>query len=152
MISDYQPYRPAAKHSGRQRLKVLVADPEEGARAQLVRALSEDCQVTCAEDAPRVLRLLRRFRFDLVIYDADLPHLGGLFLLRHLKLQSPETAVLLITERADPNLAGLAIRHGALDCLTKPVKRQLLDSFLSLVERAGGAAAAWTEPDKRGNN
>jgi DNA-binding NtrC family response regulator len=115
------PYEFAALTVGQPRLKVLVSETDSPMRNQLVRLLSKDCQVVCAETVRRAARLIQRDHFDLVICDQELPSSGGLALLDFVKLQAPETFVVLAMDEFDARIRSQAILHGALECYVKPM-------------------------------
>jgi len=75
----------------------------------------------------------------LIIYDVDLPALGGVTLLRHVKLHTPQTEVLLVSERASGAcLTTLAMQHGAVDCLVKPLGQSAIDTLIQHARMAAG--------------
>jgi len=103
------------------RLKVLVAETDSTMRNRLYRMLSKDCQVVCANTVRRAAQLIRRNHFDLVICDQELPSSGGMALLNFVKLQAPETPVVLGMPEFDARIRRQAILHGALECYVKPM-------------------------------
>ncbi|HLA10329.1 MAG TPA: response regulator [Pyrinomonadaceae bacterium] len=118
---------------------ILLSDNHVGSRSQLESLLvARDCRVICAKDSPETLNLLHRFYFDLIIYDVDLPAIGGVTLLRHVKLHLPDTEVLLVTERAQLGLTSLAMQHGAVDCLVKPLGQSAIDALIQHARMAAG--------------
>jgi len=81
---------------------ILVSHTHIRSRFELESLLAARyCRVISAEDSCETLKLLHRYQFDLIIYDVDLPALGGVTLLRHVKLHTPQTEVLLVSERAE---------------------------------------------------
>ena len=66
--------------------------------------------------------------FAVVISDVSMPDIGGMELLRHVTTTHPATVVILLTGYGSIEAAVDALRHGAVDYLTKPV----LDSELRL--------------------
>jgi DNA-binding NtrC family response regulator len=115
------PSESASQTAKQLRLKVLVAETDSPMRNRLVRLLSGDCQVTCAETVRRAARLIQRNHFDLVICDRELPTRGGMALIDFVKLQAPETFVVLAMDEFDARIRSQAILHGALECYVKPV-------------------------------
>ena len=72
-----------------------------------------------------ILKLMAQQPIDLVVLDMNFT-LGvnngneGLFWLRAIRKQHPETPVVLLTAYADVNLAVKGLKNGASDCITKP--------------------------------
>jgi DNA-binding NtrC family response regulator len=66
--------------------------------------------------------------FAVVISDVSMPEVGGMDLLRHIAKSHPATVALLLTGYGTIESAVEALRHGAVDYLTKPV----LDSELKV--------------------
>ena len=69
------------------------------------------------EDA---INILKTQFFDIVISDLLLPGVNGIDILKHIKENSPETSVILITGNASAETAVEAMKEGALDYITKP--------------------------------
>ncbi|HZS06508.1 MAG TPA: response regulator [Blastocatellia bacterium] len=136
-----QYYPPAPRAHEPRRLKVLVAEADTPARIRLVRLLSGDCQVACAETVRQAMRVVRHAHFDLLICDLHLPASGGLALLYYIKLLAPETRVALVTDKADERITSQAILHGALDCFVRPLSDEIVRLLISLMR--SGLEAKW---------
>ncbi|MGH9769950.1 MAG: response regulator [Blastocatellia bacterium] len=108
------------------RLKVLVAATDSPMRNRLVRLLTGDCQVVCAETVRQAARLIQRNHFDLVICDRGLPTRGGMALIDFVKLHAPETSVVLAMDEFDARIMIRAILHGALECYVNPVSAEAI--------------------------
>jgi NtrC-family two-component system response regulator AlgB len=110
-------------------------DDERTIRARLVTFFSgAGHAVQGAESGERALELLAGGgSYDVVLTDYRLAELNGLELLRQIKRQSPETAVILMTAYATVENAVAAMKAGAFDYLTKPFS---LDQVQHVVERA----------------
>jgi DNA-binding NtrC family response regulator len=127
------PYLPALESKDGQKLQVLVAEADTPDRAGLVRLLTRDCQVVCAETVRRAQWLVQRYHFDLVICDLELPLSGGIALLPYIEMLSPETMSVLLTAQADRQLARVAFRYGAFDCYVKPLTEETIGLLLYVV-------------------
>jgi DNA-binding NtrC family response regulator len=102
-------------------LDILVVDDEAAVRISIGKALAEaGHQVTEAEDGPKALSLILSRVFDVVVFDIRLPGVDGLTLFRRLHMESPGTAVVLMTAHARVRDAVEALRGGALDYVVKP--------------------------------
>jgi response regulator RpfG family c-di-GMP phosphodiesterase len=99
----------------------LIVDDEAPLRRVLVRLLQGD-GFTCeeAENGRRAIELLARRPATLILTDLHMPELDGIGLLRHVRAQYPDTAVMLVTAVADVRTAVACLGEGALDYVTKP--------------------------------
>ncbi len=101
--------------------KILVVDNESSMREFLAIVLSkEGYSVATAEDGKQALKDLEKDSFDLVLTDIRMPKMGGLELLKALKVISPETITVMMTAYASTGTAIEAMKEGAYDYLTKP--------------------------------
>ena len=113
--------------------RILVVD-DEARMAGLIRMELEEHahSVSTAGDGAMALELVGRNDFDLVLTDLRMPGMDGLTLLKAVKEQSPETAVVLMTAYASAQTAVSAMKEGAYDYLIKPFE---MDELLIMVER-----------------
>jgi DNA-binding NtrC family response regulator len=119
------------------RHSILVVDDESSMRLLLSGILEgEGYQVTPAPDGQTALELIRRRKYDLVLSDLRMPGLDGLSLLKLVKEQTPETAVIILTAYGSVENAVETMKAGAADYLTKPLKNP--DELRLLVERVFG--------------
>jgi two-component system, NtrC family, response regulator AlgB len=101
--------------------RILIVDDDTNIRTHLatyVRSLGH--AVETAPDGTQALALLRRRPCEVVLSDVRMANLDGLALLREIKGQAPETAVVLMTAYATVPQAVDAMRAGADDYLVKP--------------------------------
>jgi len=102
---------------------LLVEDDREHAQA-LVKILGDaGCVVTTATDGHEALVILMDQPFDLVITDLKMPRKSGLDLLREIRDMSPDIPVVVITAYGEWTTYLQAMNIGAVDYLTKPVRR-----------------------------
>jgi len=102
---------------------LLVDDDQEHAQA-LGRILGEaGCLVTTATDGHEALVILMDQPVDLVITDLKMPRKSGLDLLREIRAKSPDIPVVVITAYGEWTTYLQAMNIGAVDYLTKPVRR-----------------------------
>jgi len=125
---------------------ILVVDDEAENRESLKEALErESWEVLCAANAADALELLRKeARIRLLITDLKMPgSMNGLELLQNARLIRPDVARLLITAFGSIEDTVLAMKAGAFDVLTKPVKlRQLKEHIAKLLKSAPPLAQA----------
>jgi response regulator RpfG family c-di-GMP phosphodiesterase len=102
-------------------LRVLLVDDNAYVLQFLTVAFkAQQCVVSSASSAERALELLADHVFDVVVSDIKMPGLGGLDLLRAVKLKQPATPVVLMTGVPSISSAVFGLRHGAYDYLPKP--------------------------------
>lgn len=82
-------------------------------------------------------QLLRTREFPLVAIADHLPGVNGLGLLQEIKRRSPTTPVLILTAHATVDQAVMAMRHGALDYVVKPISLERLQETLALALHNG---------------
>ena len=104
--------------------KILVVDDESSNRVTLERILSrEGWGVSHAEDGRSALEQVRQGGIDLVLSDLKMPGMSGLELLRAIRAVAPTVEVALMTAYGTIETAVEAMKEGAYDYLTKPLKR-----------------------------
>ncbi len=79
--------------------------------------------ILAARDGKEALDLLRKQRIDVVLSDLMMPGMSGLDLLKAAQKVSPETEVILMTAYGTVETAVAAMKDGAYDFITKPLKR-----------------------------
>jgi len=126
--------------------KILVADDELSMRQFLEILLKkEGHEVFCAADGQEALSRFQVEHYDLLISDIKMPKVGGLDLLRKVKEQRPNLAVIMITAYASPEDAIAAMKAGAYDYLTKPFKLEEIKSVIqNALEQTAGQAPVET--------
>jgi len=101
---------------------ILIVDDEEKVRNALVRVLrSEGYRIFTASNSQEALTKLDEGKVDLVLADNQMPGVSGIELFFILKKRWPDTIRLLITGRADTEIAINAINKGEVyRFITKP--------------------------------
>jgi len=123
--------------------RILVVDDESSITGALDLILGErGYQVKTAASVAEAVELLPRHHFDLVLTDLKLADSTGIELLTRVKLESPETEVILMTAHGSIELTIEAIKRGAYYYVEKPFTPEQL---LMLVERALEFASVRTE-------
>jgi putative two-component system response regulator len=84
-------------------------------------------------DALHARSALERRHFDLVLTDMDMPGESGIGLIEHIQSHRSDTAVVMVTGYDDPEIAGMALDHGAYGFVIKPFTR---NEILIAVENA----------------
>jgi len=86
-----------------------------------------------APSAEQALRMLEKAAYDVVLTDLHLPGMSGLELLKQVKVDYPETIIIVITAFGTVSTAVEAMKSGAYDYVTKPLQHYALSE---LVRRA----------------
>ena len=114
--------------------RLLLVDDDEIILTSLGELLRlEGYQVETAASFEAASSLLGASEFQAVITDVAMPEVGGFELLKLVRNQYPDTAVIMITAYGTIQDAVEAIRRGAFDYLTKPI---IDDEIRVVVERA----------------
>ena len=101
--------------------RVLVIEDEPLLRISIRDALQkEGWTVDIAEDGVQGIALFERFLHEFVLTDLVMPRIGGMEVLRRVKLIQPATTVVIITAHGTVEKAVEAMREGAVDFFTKP--------------------------------
>jgi two-component system, NtrC family, response regulator HydG len=103
---------------------VLVVDDEAAIVESLTKIFRrEGLNVLSATDGNTGLDLLRKHRVGVLLTDLMMPQTTGMDLLRAAKTIAPETEVVLMTAYGTVETAVDAMKEGAYDFVTKPLKR-----------------------------
>ena len=117
---------------------VLIVDDDRSNLESLARIFAkEGWRVSLAASGAEALETVRREHPSVVVTDLMMPGMGGEELLRAVKAVSPETEVVLVTAYGTVEAAVSAMKDGAYDFITKPVKRHsIVKSVRQALERA----------------
>jgi two-component system response regulator HydG len=116
---------------------ILVIDDEESNRLALERIFTrEGWQVRVAADGRQGLEILREGEVGVVVSDLKMSGMGGLDLLRAARQVAPEVQVILVTAYGTVENAVEAMKEGAYDFVTKPLRRtEVVASVRKALER-----------------
>ena len=103
---------------------ILLVDDEESNLQSLSRIMGrEGYRTLTAQDPREGLDLLRRNRVNVLITDLVMPGMTGTDLLKAARSVAPETEVVLMTAYGTVENAVEAMKLGAYDFVTKPLRR-----------------------------
>lgn len=103
---------------------ILVIDDEESNRLALERIfVREGWTVRTAQDGREGLDRLREGDIGVVVSDLKMPGMGGMELMRAVRQIAPEVQVILVTAYGTVESAVEAMKEGAYDFVTKPLRR-----------------------------
>ncbi|MDT5062444.1 MAG: hypothetical protein QOH63_2903 [Acidobacteriota bacterium] len=101
--------------------RILVVDDESSVTDALALILTDQgYEVATAKNSAEAAALLARRPFNLVFTDLRLPDASGIELLSHVKNETPETEVILMTAHGSLDVTIEAIKKGAYYYLEKP--------------------------------
>jgi DNA-binding NtrC family response regulator len=99
---------------------LLVVDDEPGVRESLRMLFKGDCEVFAASSVDEAEVYLADQTPDLILLDLVMPGRGGLDLLAKLSEESDPPPVIVLTATKTVTTAVDAMKHGAVDYITKP--------------------------------
>jgi len=123
--------------------KLLIVDDEHNTRDAMARYLGKRFRVTAAADGAAALDELGKHRFDLVLTDLRMPHCDGMKVLEAARRLPDPPSCILLTAYGSIEDAVAAVKQGAFDFVTKPVK---LDKLEEVIGAALKDRAAKREP------
>jgi DNA-binding response OmpR family regulator len=103
-------------------LSVLIVDDDPNIHLLVEAALAKDYEVLTAADGDEGLAKLERSHPDMIVLDLNMPHLGGMAVLKKLRADPKLTnlPVLVLTVSGNEASTRAAFEAGATDFLTKP--------------------------------
>ncbi len=105
----------------RDRFRVLVIDDEPEIVRDLVDLLKDEgYSAEGVASGSEGRERLEREPYNLVICDLRMPAPDGMEILRWVREARPDTAFIMLTAHAEPDLARRAVQAGCLDYVTKP--------------------------------
>jgi two-component system response regulator HydG len=113
---------------------ILVVEDDTENRTALVKVLEgADYKVRETDNGQQALDILHQEDIDILVTDLRLPIMDGVELLKRAKAAEQDLEVIMITGHGTVEIAVEAIKEGAYDFITKPVKKAQL---LRAVEKA----------------
>ena len=112
---------------------LLIDDSQEILEILSTYLTSEGYEVETASDGLTGISMIGNNFYDIVLTDIKMPDVGGMDVLAYTRENSPESICLVLTGYGTIKSAVEAIKAGAFDYFTKPVK---LDEIQIALERA----------------
>src|SRR5215813_12710723 len=109
---------------------LIVEDDDSMRRATTAQLEREGYETSSANSAEEALAILEKSLQQLVITDLQLPGKSGLELLKSVRAEYPETAVIVTTAFGTVKSAVEAMKAGAYDYITKPIDSYELKSIV----------------------
>ena len=129
-------------------IRALVVDDEPALGELLTTVLRyEGWQVESALTGHAAIRAARTLEPDVIVLDVMLPDLGGIEVLRRIRVTHPQVPVLFLTAKdaVEDRIAGLTA--GGDDYVTKPFSLEEVVARLRALLRRTGATAQREEPE-----
>ncbi len=117
--------------------RILVVDDDPKMRELLRRYLTDNqFEVSLAQDAAAMNRLMLREPFDLIVLDLMMPGEDGLSVVRRLRGANDRTPIIMLTAKGDDIDRIVGLEVGADDYLPKPFNpRELLARIHAVLRR-----------------
>ena len=133
-----------------ERKSALVVDDELSVCLGVKKLLcKENFDVDTALSGREALDKLDIKRYDIVITDMMMPVINGMYLLKRIKENWPETSVIMMTGYATIRTAIQAIQSGAFDYIPKPFTPEELRSVTSRAIRKRELSSRKKEAEER---
>ena len=106
--------------------RILIVDDEKDMLVLLKRIIEEKTShiVETEYDPLKVVELLRKQQFDIIITDLKMPKMDGIAILDMVKNIQPSAVVVIMTAYATIETAVEATRKGAFDYISKPFRKE----------------------------
>lgn len=137
--------------------KVLVCDDDAGLRLSVKAALvaTGRFEVDEAFDGVNAIEKIKSKTYNMVMLDVDMPRMTGLEALKIVKEHDPSIIVLILTAYANIDDAVRAVKEGAFNYVSKPIKSEDLVAMVdraisaySLISQATASFPMQTEPGR----
>jgi two-component system, cell cycle response regulator CtrA len=120
---------------------LLVEDDHTTSRSIELMLTHSNFNVYCTDLGEDAVELSKIYDYDLILLDLNLPDVGGLDVLRQIRLARIDTPVLILTGETDTDTKLRSFGGGADDYLTKPFHREeLVARIHAIIRRSQGHA------------
>lgn len=102
-------------------LDVLIVDDQAGVRYLLEIIVKESGhRAYTAQNGVEAVERVKAVQPDLIFMDVRMPIMGGLEALGKIKKLAPKTEIIMMTAYSADDTATLALKKGAVRCMSKP--------------------------------
>ncbi len=110
---------------------ILLVDDEKAHLESLEKIFEKEGYHTLsADNVKQALEILRKYHVHVVLTDLVMPGMSGRDLLKTCRSVSPETQVIIMTAYGTIEAAVEAMKNGAYDFVTKPLKRVFISKVV----------------------
>ncbi|MBN2498373.1 MAG: sigma-54-dependent Fis family transcriptional regulator [Deltaproteobacteria bacterium] len=121
-----------AAHTEGESRTLLLVDDESAHLESLQRIFKrEGYHILCAESGKQAMDLLRQHHVHVMLTDLVMPGMDGSELLKACRSISPETEVVVMTAYGTIEAAVEAMKEGAYDFVTKPLKKVFISKVVA---------------------
>lgn len=107
--------------------QILIIDDEERIRRIIkIQLRNTGFSVFEAEDSETAFTILKSQNINVVICDIKMKGLGGIEILKRIKMENETIPVIMLTGFIDDEYVKLSRENSCFDFLTKPVQREML--------------------------
>ena len=110
----------ASRHGEARRRTLLIVDDEEGPRQSLRIVFKGEYDLLLASDGLGAIEIVKNNRVDAAVLDIRMIGMGGIELLKELKLLDPHIEIIMLTAYETIDTVRSALRLGACDYQHKP--------------------------------
>jgi DNA-binding NarL/FixJ family response regulator len=126
-------------------IRLLIADDHAIVREGLKQMLSEESDLVVAGEAANGLEVINQLReqaFDVLLMDMSMPGRSGIELIKQVKSEKPNLAMLVLSMHKEKQYAVRALKAGAMGYLTKESAPEQLVSAIRKVAEGGAYISA----------
>ena len=119
-------------------IRVLIADDHAIVRKGMRQIVADQPEIQIigeADDYPAIARAVRGMEFEVMLLDITMPSKNGLEVLKLVKQQKPQIAVLMLSMHPQDQYAVRALKAGAAGYLTKDAAPERLVEAILTVAR-----------------
>lgn len=117
--------------------KAIVVDDSPFMRDTLKKILSDNGYEVIgeAEEGNELLNLLKTKKADIIMLDVNMPGMGGIEALEHVRNDYPNINVIMCTAVTDKNVVDSAMALGAYGYVSKPFLPETITAWLSRISK-----------------
>ncbi|KIM09904.1 MAG: hypothetical protein KU29_01225 [Sulfurovum sp. FS06-10] len=116
-------------------MKILLLEDDSLLSKILTKHLGQTYNVIPVYDGNSALEILENEKFDLLIFDSNVPGITGLELIKELRSYNNTTPIIMITAYQDTLHLKTAFTHGCNDYIRKPFELDELDMRIENITR-----------------
>jgi DNA-binding NtrC family response regulator len=121
-------------------MKILVVDDDAIVIKSCKRILeAEGFEVLTVPSADEALEIIRKYDFGLLLVDVKMPKHDGMFLMREIKKDLPDTPIIVMSGYPTPETIADVLKLGATQFIPKPFRPDELVKLIRLVIQKGSS-------------
>lgn len=116
-------------------MNILLLEDDPLLSKILTKHLEKSYETTAIYDGNSALEILEIKKFDLLIFDSNVPGISGLDLIKELRAYNDTTPIIMITAYQDTIHLKMAFTNGCNDYIRKPFELDELDMRIANITR-----------------